>query len=228
MAISLPLAPPALGPASEYFEIDRVDYSTSAGGRSSGVTAGFPLWRCRWTLGRAIGRETSEEWRAFHASLRGVQRPFFAYEYARPYPLMTPRGFAGLTRAGGGAFAGAATTWSVNVERDVITLSGLPAGFVLSLTDYIMWRWTGDDLPGLGIQRRALCRVVQPAVANASGVISVSVEPPLPTLTPGAAVADLAKPHCVMKLDTSQTQIGEKGRTLRIDGQIAGLQDLRP
>lgn len=229
MAITLPLRPPLLGPASEFFEIERVDYVTPVkSGRVGGVTAGFPLWRGRWSLGQAVSRQTSEEWRAFVSCLRGSQRGFFAHDYGRPFPLTTPRGFAGVNRAGGGVFDGAATTWSVNLTRDVVTLSGLPAQQVLSIGDYIMWRWLGNEVPGLGRERRSLCRVVELAVASTGGVISVAVEPPLPTVTPGGAVADLANPCCVMKQDTSQSQLGEKTRTLRVTGQIAGVQDLRP
>lgn len=228
MALTFPLSPPLLGPASEYFEIERVDHqSAQTGGRVSGVTAGFPLWRGRWSLSRSLSRLTSEEWRAFVSSLRGGQRAFFGYDYGRPYPLSAPNGFAGLTRAGGGSFDGTATSWSVNADRDVVTLNGLPANFKLNVGDYGMWRWTGDAIPGAGTARRSLGRAVETLTANGSGVVAITMEPPLPTLVPGGAVFDLARPCCVMRLDTSQTQLGEKARVLRIDGTIAGVQDLR-
>lgn len=230
MPLSFPLTPPAVGPASEYFEIERVDHlSPQTGGRVSGVTAGFPLWRGRWSLGRALLRATSEDWRAFVSSLRGGQRAFFGRDYGRPFPLAYPKGFLGLTRFGGGAFDGTATSWSVNADRDEVTLNGLPANLVLSVGDYVMWKWTGAEISGAGTARRALVRAVQAATASASGVAVVTVEPPLPTLVPSGAgsTADLANPCCVMRLDTSQTSLGEKTRSLRIDGTIAAVQDLR-
>ena len=223
MAMVFPIAMPPVGPASEYFEPERIDaLSPRTDGRVNGVTLGFPLWRGRWTLGQQISRLQSEEWRAFVAVLRGQQRTFLGRDYGRPYPLSAPDGFDGLVRASGGAFDGTATSWSINADRDEPTLSGFPAGFVLSVGDYIMWRWATG-----GVQRRSLVRVVQGAVANGSGVVAPLVEPPLPTVTPGGAVADLAKPSCVMKLIKGETQLGEKTRTLRIGGTIAAIQDLR-
>ncbi|WP_156796472.1 hypothetical protein [Brevundimonas sp. BAL3] len=223
MSLVFPVEMP-WGVASEYFEPERLDaISPTNDGNVSGVTLGFPLWRARWTLGQSISRQTSEEWRAFIAVLRGQQRTFLGYDQGRRYPLSAPDGFAGLTRVGGGAFDGSATSWSVNTTRDEAALSGFPAGFVVSIGDYIMWRWeTG------GVKRRAMSRAVLPAVANGSGVATVLVEPPLPTLVPGSAVADMKEPACVMKQVTDETKLGEKTRTLRIGGTIAAIQVLLP
>lgn len=222
MALTFPRPLPATGAASEYFEPERVDYvSPEAGGRIGGVSAGFPLWRGVWTLGRTMSLQTSEEWRALVASLRGAQRTFYGGDYGRPLPLAYPNGFTGLTRAGGGAFAGAASSWSVNGTRDVPVLNGMPAAFSLSLGDYIMWRWeTGGE------QRRSLHRSVEAATASGAGVLTVTVEPPLPTLIPGAAVADLLNPVCIMKAVPGETKIGAKDRNRKVDGQVVGLQEL--
>lgn len=222
MALTFPRAMPD-GVATEYFEPERTDFASPRGdGRVSGVTAGFPLWRGRWTLGRAMTQRRSEEWRAFVATLRGRQRTFFAGDQGRPYPLASPNGFTGLVRAGGGTFDGSATSWSVNADRDVPTLTGLPANYPLQIGDYIMWRWLTA-----GEQRRALCRAVEDATASGSGVVSITVEPPLPNLVPAEAIADLARPVCIMRQDTEATKLGEKGRNLKVDGVIAGVQDLR-
>lgn len=216
------LTPPR-GVAAEHFEIERVDYQTpTTDGRASGVTAGFPLWRARWTIGERIAVSTSEEWRAFVRRCRGVQIPWYAGDRGRPYPLSAPNGFGGLTRAGGGAFDGTATTWSVNAARDQPTLNGLPAGFVLSIGDYVMWRWVTSSEP-----RRSLHCLVEATTASGAGTATLRVEPPLPSLIPGGAVADLAEPVCIMRLDTAETRLGEKSRNLRTSGTVAGLQDLR-
>lgn len=210
------------GVATEYFEPERVDaVSPRSDGRVTGVSVGFPLWRARWTLGQAMDRATSEQWRAFVARLRGVQRTFFGYDHGRPYPLAAIKGFTGLTRHAGGAFDGTATSWSVNSDRDTPTLNGLPSTFPLTFGDYIMWRWTTG-----GEARRSLHRVVVPATAS-GGVVSPVVEPPLPTFIPSDAVADLARPNCIMRLVPGETRVGEKGRTLRVDATIVAIQDLR-
>lgn len=216
------LTPPE-GVAAEHFEIERVDFqSRTTDGRAVGVTAGFPLWRARWSFGDQTLVATTEAWRAFVSRCRGVQLPWYAGDRGRPYPLSASDGFDGLTRAGGGAFDGTASAWSVNADRDQPTLTGLPAGFVLSIGDYVMWKWTTSTEP-----RRSLHRVVEAATGDGAGAITVAVEPPLPTLIPAEAVADLARPVCIMRLDTAETRLGEKTRTLRTSGVVAGLQDLR-
>lgn len=211
------------GVASEYFEPQRVDAITPrVDGQVTGVTLGPPLWHGRWTLGRSISRRLSDEWRAFCARLRGQQGRFFGGDHGRPFPFAYPKGFAGLTRAGGGVFDGSATSWTVNSTRDVATLNGLPAGFDLSLGDYVMWRWTTG-----GDERRSLHRLVLDVEASGAGVAAVTVEPPLPTLIPAGATADFQRPVCIMAL-LPETRIGEKTRTLRVDGTIVAIQDLRP
>jgi len=222
VSVVFPIAMP-VGVATEYFEPERVDaISPTNDGAVSGVTLGFPLWRARWGLGKSISRATSEEWRAFVALLRGQQKTFLGFDQGRPLPLAYPDGFEGLSRFGGGAFDGSATSWSVNADRDEPTLSGFPPGFVISVGDYIMWRWTTG-----GEARRALCRAVLPSVANSGGVIAVRVEPPLPTLTPSFAVADVNRPTCIMKRVTEDGSLGDKDRSLKVSGTIAAIQDLR-
>lgn len=222
MTLTYPLPMPAIGPATEQFELERFDYLSPTNGGVAGVSAGWPLWKGRWTLGQSIGRFQSDEWRAWLDSLDGQQRTFFGREYAKRFPRAHAAGFAGLTRATGGAFDGTATSWSVNADRDTVTLSGQPEGLTLSHADQIMWRWATG-----GVQRRALCRVVTPGVAASSGLITVAVRPPLPLLTPSSAVADLADPCCVMRLVTGETQVGEKDRRGRVGATIVGVQVLQ-
>lgn len=224
MAMTFPRAMPQ-GVATEYFEPERTDFGSPRGdGRTGGVTVGFPLWRGRWTLGKAMTQRRSEEFRAFVATLRGRQRTFFAGDQGRRFPLAYPNGFAGVNRAGGGGpFDGTASGWSVNADRDVVGLTGLPSNMSTTLGDYIMWRWETEGEP-----RRALCRLVEDVKATVDGAVTVTVEPPLPGLVPPDAIADFAEPVCIMRLDTENTKLGEKGRSLKIDGVIAGQQQLEP
>lgn len=222
MSLTFPRPFPG-GVSAEYFEPERVDYQTPVvDGRVTGVTAGFPLWRARWTLGRSISRQMSDQWRTLVAVLRGGQRTFFAGDSEHSMPQHYPDGFGGMTRPGGGAFDGSTTSWSVNTDRDVVTLNLQPVGLQLAEVDYCMWRWTTG-----GQQRRALVRLVEPATANGSGVISFTCEPPLPSLVPGSAVADLVNPQCIMKLITGETKLGDRDRSGKISGTVAAIQDLR-
>lgn len=221
--ITYPRDMPSGGIISQSFEPRRVDYaSPSVGGRFTSVTAGPPLWAMTMTLRDGDESEVAE-WRAFIASLRGAQRTFLAGDLTRPFPKAYIDGFAGLSRAAGGAFNGAASSWSVNSDRDLPTFNGLPAAFDLSYGDYAMWRWeTG------GVKRRALARVIEPAIATSGGVVAVAMEPPLPTLVPAGAVADFAKPQCVMRMLTDESQIGELDALHSAAGTLAAVQDLRP
>lgn len=226
MTLTFPRPLPDDAATTQRFEIERVDYlSPETGGRLGGVSAGWPLWRGVWTFSRGR-RQTSEEWRALLSCLRGPQRTFFGRDYQRPFPLAYASGFAGLTRAAtapavGAAFDGSATTWSLNGTRDALSLTGLPAGFKLSLNDYVMFRWqTG------GNERRSLHRAVEAVTGAADGSLTVQIEPPVPSLVPVAAVADFANPVCVMKAVPGETRAGTMDRAGKIDGQLAGLQEL--
>ena len=221
MALTFPRAMPLGGADSQAFEIARVDYMTPrASGRINSISAGFPLWSMTITLNNGDVEET-DEWRAWVPAQRGSSRLFFGTDLTRPFPKAYRQGFTGMTRAGGGAFSGAATSWSVNAERDVITLSGLPANFILGLNDYIGFKWTTG-----ASARRSLVRAVEAVTGSAAGVLAVTVEPALPNLTPGSAVAYLDRPDCLMRLVPGQTSIAEIDTLHSAGGQISAIQDL--
>ncbi|MBX9707562.1 MAG: hypothetical protein K2X61_06485 [Caulobacteraceae bacterium] len=222
MALTFPRPMPTGGVESQAFQIARADFqSPTLNGGGGGVTAGFPRWRMAATLANTTADET-EDWIAFLDSLRGSQRLFLGRDLTRPYPKAYPAGFSGMTRAGGGSFDGSATGWSINTAGDVASLSGLPAGLALGLKDYVGFRWTTG-----GSARRALVRVVEPATANGSGVISgLTVEPAVPTLVPDGAVAFLNEPDCLMRIVTEETSMGEIDTLHSGGGSVVALQEL--
>lgn len=226
MTLTFPRAMPAIGVGRQVFEIQRDDYqSPETGGRVGAITAGLPRWMGQWTLASALKDVQSDEWRAFISSLKGGQRSFLGRDYERPYPRLYKTGFGGLTRAGGGAFDGSATSWSQSVASDgqaTLTLGGLPAGMTLSIGDYVGFRWTTG-----GVARRALVRLLEAATADGSGSAACNVEPAVPNLVPGGAVARLDSPECVMKLVTSQTQITDMDRRRVAGARIVAVEDLR-
>ena len=232
MALMVPRDMPTTGAALQAFEVQRVDYhAPEAGGTQGGVQAGFPLWAASWTIGR-IGEDRSDLWRAWFTRMRGSQRRFLARDLRRPYPKLYPGGFTGLSRPSGGGFNGAAASWSVaiDVEGDcLLTLNDLPAGLLLSLGDYVGFRW--DDPAGSAGNwyRRALVRVIEPATADGTGKLVARVEPPVPSLVPPTAPAHLDQPACVMKMlsDQSNLDVIDRRGAIR-GGTIVAVQDLRP
>lgn len=220
------------GASQQAFEVERVDFhAPEAGGYLGGVQAGFPLWMGEWTIGR-LGAAGSDDWRAWVASMRGAQKRFLGRDLARPYPKLHIDGFAGMTRAGGGVFDGSATSWSQSIDsagNALLTLGGLPVALSLSKIDYIGFRWDAGGAPAGSYWRRALVRVTEGAIANGSGNVTVTVEPPVPTaVVPVGAIAHLDYPACVMSL-LPDTKLGAIDRRLAVTGgKILGLQDLRP
>ncbi|HVQ09523.1 MAG TPA: hypothetical protein VMS43_13915 [Allosphingosinicella sp.] len=230
--ITFPRDMPSVGALGQWFELDRVDYlSPEAGGRLGAVTAGQPLWKMAVGLQNMVP-DDADIWRAWIPVQRGAGRLFYGRDLDRPYPKAYRGGFAGMTRAGGGAFDGAATSWSEALDSENnsrVTLNGLPANFALGLGDYIGFRWDDAEYPGGNLKRRAMVRVVDAATGSAGGVLTVTSEPAVPLVVPVGAVAYLNVPVCLMRLVTAETLLAEQGLMAftSAGGKIVGLQDLR-
>lgn len=228
-----PLTPPSSGASLQEFEIQRIDYAAAeAGGRVGGVQAGFPLWQATWTIGK-LGEDKSDEWRSFDAELRGATRRFYACDKRRPYPKAHLGGFARMTRVGGTPFDGSATSWSQAIDSDgdcIVTLHGLPAGLVMSTGDYVGFKWSATDDPVAGLPWCTVARVVRGGggMADATGTLTLMIEPPIPPAVPGTATAHLDNPQCVMTKITDQSKLNPIDRRGAITGgTVVAIQDLR-
>lgn len=221
------------GIARVKFQIERIDHAApEASGRQGGVQAGWPLWRAMYELDRMDG-PSGDLWDAFLDRLRGRIRTFLGGDVTRQYPRQHRRGFAGMVKAGGGAFDGAANSWAQAIDSDgqaLMALTGLPAGLQLSIGDFIGFKWDAPGLPAGNLQRRAMARVSVAAAASGAGAISVIAEPPMDTrVVPAGAIAHLDKPQCMLRLVPSETKIGAVGTGGAVEGgNVVAMQDLRP
>jgi hypothetical protein len=229
--LDMPNAPSGI--ARVQFEIERVDYAApEASGRQGGVQAGWPLWSAKFDLDRS-DPDSADLWNSFLSRLRGRQRLFLAGDPTRAFPKSAPGGFDGMSRGSGGLFTGAALGWSQAFDAGnnaLLGLAGLPANFVLSHRDFIGFKWDAAGVPAGSFGRRTIARVVQPAIANAAGAVTVMIEPPIdPLVVPAGAVAHLDQPLCLMRQIPEQTNIGPIGGGGAMGGgTITGIQELRP
>lgn len=226
-----PLEMPTDFYAQVQFELQRVDYAApEAAGRVAGVQAGFPLWSATWTID-VVGPDELDAMRAFMLQIRGATRRFLGRDLLRLYPKLYKGGFAGLNRAGGGAFDGTATSWSeaINADGDsAVTLENLPAGLVLSQGDYIGFSYVATESAVAGLTWHASVRIVTGGTADAEGNVTVTSEPPVPSAVPAGATAYLNEPACVMTLVTDSSSLPAIGRGgVAQGGQFVGIQDIR-
>lgn len=200
VTISFPRSLPSAKILGVTFEADPISIATpEGGGRFVSVRVQSPIWRGEFSTTPA-DRVQFGKWRAWLDSLNlsDEANQFYAYDVQRPLPWTYRTGFTDLTRASsGGAFAGASTSWSVNSDRNVITIGSasgqeLPAGFALIEGDYIGLQWTTSSKP-----RRSLHRVLEAANANGSGVGAWTIWPYVDPNVPNGATVNLVKPACI-------------------------------
>lgn len=226
---SEPRAMPSAGAAAQRFEINRFDHlSQTAGGRLYGLSDGEPLFQLTLRLGDMSTGE-ADAWRCFVDAQRGPLLAFLGRDLKRPYPRAFPDGFAGLTRAGGSdPFDGTVLTWSLNGTRDVLSVTGLPEDFPLTLGDLAAFQWETSGSAFSFDARRALLRIVETVTGDEDGAASFAFEPPLFQEVPEDAVLTFAEPDCLMRLVPGQQDLGDEDTIGSRGGRIVALQDLIP
>ncbi|OMQ42078.1 hypothetical protein [Ensifer sp. 1H6] len=188
--ISLPVLP---WKDCSFDPISPSDVSLMEGRRTEQVSSMTAYWRASYSTNWL----TPAQYGVFDAfvmlaSSRGA--PFLGFDLFRPRPIAHNAGkpLSG-TKAGGGAFNGQAVLQSI-VNNGTIIVSGLPAGFKLSPGDYVELRQSALV--------RSLHRIVAPATANSSGVVTLAImfALDLQHFTTAASV-HFEKPCCVMTMD---------------------------
>lgn len=191
MAVTFPRSFPLTRFQSARLELVRF---TSHNELYGGATQAHEMAEPRWSLQAvALPRRDADfrAWLAWLDSLKGGVGSFYAGDVLACYPVSYPGGFTGLTKAvGGAAFTGAGDVDAVTATT--ITISGLPASFLLK---------AGDLVGLLKGANRGLHRIVEDATANGSGIVTVTVEPSvLTSVFDAASTVQFASPVCIMML----------------------------
>jgi len=185
--LDMPSVPTTLNIARCSFDMEPFgSLSRTAGGQIAFLeNIGGALWKGRYET-TFLNDLHYGVWHAFRLCLRG-NGTFKGFDPARIAPaaylldgkITFPGGFAGtctLTAAGG----------------ETISLSGLPAGFIITTGDYFSFPWLGG---------RHLVKALANATASGGGAISAL--PIAPWLRAGGATGvtvDLVRPYCLMKM----------------------------
>ncbi len=197
MALPNPRILPAAYFGQVTYELARNDLgSPDTTGSPDGVQMGFPLWYAEYEL-RSVSDRTARTPRAWINSLLGQSVSFIALDLTRLFPANYPNGFAGMNRAGGGAFAGSALSYSLDGTRTVVSLTGLPSGFVIVEGDLLGFKWSGGD-------KRHVVEVIEGATATTGGgggSMTITVNPAVFSVVPAhpTGVAHFDNPACLMK-----------------------------
>jgi hypothetical protein len=142
-----------------------------------------------WTLSaqsRSLSPNELDFWRARLAALENGLQTFLGYSMSRTYPILYPRG----SWPTGLAFSGtSAALASINTPRTAISVSSLPAGFTLSVGDYVA---IGTDLH----------QVMEPATAPAGLTNVFEVRPRIwPNVVVSGQAVSVKKPACLMTIN---------------------------
>lgn len=150
------------------------------------------LWTAKFTTPPLdLKSERGKAWEAFIDLLNGSRVPFLAYHPRRGLnPLNYPSGVPGSP-----------VVDSASATNKTLTIHGFPAGGSLLRGDFVSFFVSPTWY---------LYRITADAVANGSGVITVSVNITPPDISTGAAITiRFARACCAMKM-IGQPQVSDK------------------
>lgn len=167
--------------------MSRSEFSRQSNGVTRSKNFGSAIWIGEWgSVERNFDNTIDLE--AVLNSLEDGVRGFYAGDLRRQYPKAYPTG----------VFNDTGVINSLNADTKRISLSGLPASFVITRGDYLCWNYNSNTM-------RALHQVMESVTANGSGLTSeFEVRPFIrPGSTTGTAVT-FKKPTGVFKMFPGQ------------------------
>lgn len=189
-----PIALPSVGWRECTFDpIQPRNVNRMEGRRTESQSFGTPYWTARYQA-TWLDKAKFGLMDAFMMQAGDDGETFLGYDVFRPRPVAMDTGspLSG-TKAGGGAFNGDGFIQAIT-GGVLVSVGGLPAGFVLSPGDYVELR--------MSVLKRSLHRVVTPAVADAGGYVTLNVRYPVDTQHFNTtATVHFEKPSCTMQVD---------------------------
>ncbi len=182
--------------------------SQTARGEFMAAELGPMLWSGEVKFGAMTNTESATIETLLDA-LRPVGRTFYAYDSRRRFPLSDPTG----------SILGAATPVIASLPNTrEMTISGLPANYVLSIGDYIAFNYG---------TRRALHRLVSAATASAGGLTPVfEVTPAIRTGAAVSSAVTLIRPSCKAVLLPGSVSRGVSRQLITRDASFRFRQTL--
>lgn len=216
MALSFPLSP------AQFFDLlpirafrmkpgDNRTFTETGGGELISAGRGQRLWQGEVTLDLDI-HSTIAGLDATLSLLEQTGASFLIYDPRKPYPSMDPSG---------SIISGASPVIAtLNANNRELTVSGLPAGYVITRGDLIGWTYGANPL------RYAVHRVVTGGAANGSGVSpSLEVTPFVRQGVSTGAAVSLVRP--VIKAKLPQADYGGGRSVISEGGTFQFTQTLR-
>lgn len=155
----------------------RLDFAFSSAFGSQSTEVSSPLWSVAMSSDR-MTEENSGAWKAFLMLMRGQTNQVEMWDVARPAPRGTMRGSMTLNSA---------------AAQYATTLSIIAAGEVSKTL-------LQGDLLGIGsTTTQQVVMVTADATSDGSGIISVTIEPPLRNAFAGASAVTWDKPKALFR-----------------------------
>lgn len=162
------------------------DVARMEGRRTEAEDAHFGYWTASYSLAPYANTDIGAVL-AF-LNYRGT---FLAHNPLRPRPVAYGQVPLAGTKAVGGAFNGDAGINDLT-DRLAPVITGLPDAFVIKAGDFVEFRASSTV--------RSLHLITADATANSSGVITLALSTPVPSVITDSHTAHFEKPSCVMMI----------------------------
>ena len=193
---------------------ENVELSETTGGEVIPADIGTTLWTGQIDMDLLTRWEAAEIGPVLNLLKRGGEASFLVSDSRRLWPRLDPRGLA--------LGASMPSIQAVAPNMRELSLSGLPAGYVLSRADLIGWTY------GASPTRHALHELVGSVTAGPAGTTAlVEVNPPIRTGVAVGTPVQLRAPTCKARLIPGSGSIGTSKHTISTGATLRWTQTLR-